>query len=295
MTATTEVELELPKCSVTPEVIGSESAARDCRPQSDGLRMRAGRVLREDDDGDGFVEQQPMSESERRWAKCVAVTSSLDLLASGAILVTAFKYAYRDNGVSLYSLGFQASSHWISSLLLLFRLVGELKTEHVRLLDTRRTQLKREQALSISMAFVMLISSVALLFKAFRKIKFWTQWYEDIQYRLAMDQEVLEITEWLAWTGFALYFAQAIIRGTAAFKTGKQGGGLLSHGCVASVISLLFLFVLGFAASYEREWSWKAEPIAAICLVFVTLFEGVRIIYNYIDDMDGRLRYDPHA
>lgn len=241
------------------------------------------------------MEQVPMAETERWWATCVVVASGLDLLASGAILLTAFKYAYLDLGVSLYSLGFQASSHWISSLLILLRLVGELKSDHALLIDTRRTQLQREQFLSISMAFVMLISSVALLFKAFRKMKFWEQWYQDIIERQKMDQEVLEITEWLAWIGFGIYFAQALVRGIAAYKTGKQGGGLLSHGCVASVVSLLFLFVLGFAASYEREWSWKAEPIAAIALVFVTLFEGVRIIYNYIDDMDGRLRYDPHA
>lgn len=292
MTATA-VELETPKCKVTPEVIGSAGVSG--RPlQEDGLRFRAGRVVGEKDDGEQFVEQQPLTETERRWATYVAVASGLDLLASAAILVTAFKYAYRDSGVSLYSLGFQTSSHWISSLLILLRLIGELKSEHVLLIDHRRTQLGREQLLSISMALVMLISSVALLFKAIRKIKFWEHWYEAV-HRHQYDHEVLEITEWLAWTGFAIYLAQAIIRVIAACKTGKQGGGLLSHGCVASIVSLLFLFVLGSAASYEREWSWKAEPIAAIALAFVTLFEGVRIIYNYIDDMDGRLRYDPHA
>lgn len=289
----TQVEMEMPKCTAMPEVIGSAGVGGG-PPQQHGLRMRAGRVLGDADDNEGFVEQQPFTETERRWATYVVVVSGLDLLASAALLITAFKYAYRDSGVSLYSLGFQTSSHWISSLLIFLRLLGELKSEHALLIDHRRTQLRREQILSISMAFVMLISCVALLFKAFRKIKFWERWYEEI-HRRQYDREVLEITEWLTWTGFAIYLVQAVVRSIAAYKTGKQGGGLLSHGCVASVVSLLFLFVLGFAASYEREWSWKAEPIAAIALVFVTLFEGVRIIFNYIDDMDDRLRYDPHA
>merc|ERR1712151_706747 len=89
-----------------------------------------------------------------------------------------------------------------SSLLILLRLLGELKSEHALLLEHRRTQLRREQFLSISMAFVMLISSAALMFKAFRKIRFWEQWYEEI-HRRQYDQEVLEINEWLAWTPLA--------------------------------------------------------------------------------------------
>jgi len=75
----------------------------------------------------------------------------------------------------------------------------------------------------------------------------------------------------------------------------KLRRSILWHGFVASVVSLVYLFILGFAASYEREWSWKAEPICAIALSFVTLFEGIRIIILHLDDMDTRLKFDPRA
>jgi len=44
-----------------------------------------------------------------------------------------------------------------------------------------------------------------------------------------------------------------------------------------------------------KEWSWKAEPIAAILLSFVTLAEGIRIIYFHFDDVDMRLQTDNKA
>jgi len=79
------------------------------------------------------------------------------------------------------------------------------------------------------------------------------------------------------------------------FAARKLDRRIIWHAFVASVVSLIFLFVLGFAASYEKEWSWKAEPIAAIGLSFVTLIEGVRIIILHLDDMDIRLKFDPRA
>merc|ERR1712007_203704 len=246
-------------------------------------------------DESGFVEQEPLTEAEARGAWHVVLASGFDLVGSFVILTTAFKYAVLDNGVSLYSLGFQAVSHWVSSLLLFLRFASEMKSqqsaEQHLLRARRRKLLYREQCLSISMALTMLISSCALLFKAFRKIKFWERWYVDLQ-RLKMDTEVMEATAWLAWVGFVIYTLQAILRTVAACKLRSE---ILQHGCVASFVSLIFLLVLGIAAKNEKEWSWKAEPVAAICLVVVTIAEGVRITYNYIDDMDARLRSDPRA
>jgi hypothetical protein len=263
---------------------------------SEGLRMRSrGRQPEGCTDFDG-VEQQAFSDSERSWSLATVIASGMDIVASTTIMSVAFKYAYRDNGVSLYCMGFQAISHLLSSLLLLFRLASELllyrshKGEDGSLLrETRRRSLMREQAFSVLMGIVMLISSVSLLFKAFRKLRFWDRWYEDHQ---SMDQEAAEVTDWLAWWGFGIYSAQALFR----FFAGRQlKQALVWHCWVASVVSLVYLLVLGIAALEEKEWSWKAEPIAAIALAFVTLIEGIRIVYYYFDDMDTRLQHDARA
>merc|ERR1712192_61304 len=106
------------------------------------------------------------------------------------------------------------------------------------------------------------------------------------------DVEAEQVSEWLAWTGFAIYSVQAAVRCIGASKVRCT---TLSHASVISVISLLYLLVLGVAAIEEKEWSWKAEPIAAMVLVAVTLMEGIRIVYNYLDDMDTRMHYDNRA
>jgi len=284
--STTEVQLST--SDVNPEVLGSSHGVSES-----GLRHR--NVTHQgdsDDEESSFMEQQPYSENERTWAGTLLVSCGVDVIASGIIFCTAMKYAYRDGGVSLYSMSMQTASHWISSVLLLLRLMGEVGASQQRsLLKHRRAQLHREQLLSIVMGIAMLISACALLFKAFRKIKFWQGWYEDMA-RRQMDEDVIEVTEWLAWVGFAVYVLQAMLRGIAVWK---MNVALVQHALVASVVSLLYLFVLGLGASYQREWSWKAEPIAAIVLVFVTLIEGIRIIFYYLDDMDTRLRHDRRA
>lgn len=147
----------------------------------------------------------------------------------------------------------------------------------------------REQGVSIVMGLVMLISSAGLLFKAFRKIRFWDTWYTDHE---TMDKETQWALEFLAWYGFSHYFLQAVFRGVAGCKLRRS---ILWNGFVASAVSVLFLLVLGLAASYQKEWSWKAEPIAAIVLSFVCLAEGIRIVIMHLDDMETRLRYDPRA
>lgn len=143
--------------------------------------------------------------------------------------------------------------------------------------------------MSECMGIVMLISSAALVFKAFQKLSQWDKWYLDHR---DMDKEAEWATEFLAWYGFAIYLLQAGFRYLAARRLRRS---IMWHGFVASVVSLLFLLVMGIAASYEKEWSWKAEPIAAIVLTFLAVFEGVRIIIMHLDDVDIRLKFNPHA
>lgn len=267
-----------------------------------GLRRRAGEpesVGASEDDA-GALEQLALVPEERKWASYLLLSCVADGVGSAVIIVTSFKYAYRDNGVSLWCLGLQAVSHWLSSGLLGFRLYNELaafrdeersggSSDALLLRERRRKVLHREQAFSVTMGLVMLISCAALLFKAMRKIKFWNRWYLDHR---EMDHEVELATDWLAWVGFSMYTLQAMGRLAAVCKLRLS---FVSHSLVVSVVSLCFLFVLGLAASYEREWSWKAEPIAAMVLSMVMLVEGIRVIINHFDDMDDRLRYDNRA
>mmetsp|Transcript_1232 Transcript_1232/g.3007 ORF Transcript_1232/g.3007 Transcript_1232/m.3007 type:complete len:288 (-) Transcript_1232:225-1088(-) len=285
-----EAQVELQQ--VNPQVFGL------AEPSPSGLRSRSrDRSEDDNDDDEEPMIQEPLTEGQARFSVYVLVFSVGDMLASGAILITAFKYAYRDAGVSLYCLGMQAISHWISSLLLVLRFVGEIQharsvaggADQALLCDRRRQQLYREQGLSIAMGLGILISSCALLIKAFRKIHLWDKWYLDHRHH---DREVQEISQWLAWVGFALYSIQAIFRIVARVKLMRI---LLTHAAVASVVSLIFSLVMGIASKEQREWSWKAEPIAAMVLAVVMLIEGIRVVFNYIDDMADRLRDDPRA
>jgi hypothetical protein len=244
------------------------------------------------------VEQQALTPHERRMALWLILISGLDVVISGSIITIAVHHAYLDNGVSLYCLAIQAFAHLLSSVLLIVRFVVEYRLpqdapgigiDRDLLRNSRRTQLVREQGMSVSMGCIMLISSIALLFKAFRKIRFWNKWYLDHH---AMDQDVEDTTVFLAWYGVIVYLIQALARWFCARKLRRS---VLWHALVASCVSLLFLFVLALAATEEKEWSWKAEPIAAMMLSCVTLAEGVRIIYNHFDDVDERLGKDPRA
>lgn len=290
---------------VEPQVVGARDATNThgCTDTRSSLRMRSPAARRdpvmdepEDDDYSDWVQQEAPSSDERWWGRRLVISSILDIMLSGIIIAIAFQFAYRANGVSLYCLAIQAMSHFISSVLLALRFCGELALpDAASLMHTglirkqRRTFLVREQVLCECMGIVMLISSVALLFKAFRKISHWDKWYLD---HTDMDMEAEWATEFLAWYGFVVYLIQGVVRFCAARKLRRS---LVWHAFVASVVSLLFLFILGIAASYEKEWSWKAEPIAAILLVFVTIFEAVRIIIMHLDDVDCRLKFDPHA
>merc|ERR1740120_35431 len=122
-------------------------------------------------------------------------------------------------------MGIQAVSHLLSSCLLAFRYCGENalpSTDDASaaglLRRKRRRFLVREQVAAITMGLVMLLSSAALLFKAFRKIRFWTRWHQDQAMREAMDAEAAWVIEFLAWYGFSWYVVQAAVRLWAAIK-----------------------------------------------------------------------------
>jgi len=285
-----EVELDSDFGGKEPQVIGTAS--------DQGLRRR--NVAQDDDneeyDEDLGVRPERFTDTEKSWSLATSIGCVMDMIGSTTIMVVAFKYAYRDNGVSLYCMGFQALSHELASILLLARLVQELMFyrgdqahELLTLRAHRLKSLKREQLFSVLMGIGMLISSVALLFKAFRKLRFWDKWESDHH---EMDQEVATMTDWLAWWGFGIYTIQAVFR----FFAGRQlRQALVWHCFVSSMVSLTYLLVLGIAALEEKEWSWKAEPIAAIALAFVTLAEGIRIVFYYFDDMDTRLQHEARA
>lgn len=170
---------------VPPQMMGAPAGG-----MSGGLRMRARQVNSaemDDEDDEGFVSQDVPTPQERRWSSWVAFMSGADMFMSLAILVVSWSFAYKDAGVSLWCMGLQAFSHFLSSAMLTFRFIGEARTglhtdeaSATRLLrKERRRWLLREQIVAITMGLVMLLSSAGLLFKAFRKIKFWKVWYKD--------------------------------------------------------------------------------------------------------------------
>lgn len=282
-----------------PQVVGAPG--QELPDTSAGLRRRSpGREEEENEEEeyDG-VQQEAPTDEEKRWGTWLAITALIDLFMSGAIIITSFSYAYADSGVSLWCMGIQAISHFLSSMLLVLRFCLENRmpstdeaSQAILLRKKRRRILVREQIVSVTMGLCMLISSAGLLFKAFRKMKFWHVWYKDQAARQAMDNNVQFAMEFLAWYGFAMYTVQAIFRFIAARKMRRD---LVWHCFIASVVSLVFLMFLGLGASYQKEWSWKAEPIAAIMLAFVNIVEGIRIVISYLDDMDNRLHYNPRA
>lgn len=282
--------------AVPPQMLGSASSD-DGFEGKGGLRMRGRNVANQEEEEEYTgVDQEFPSHEERGWSKCTAIVSGLDLLVSGVIFITSWSYAYRDAGVSLWCMGIQAFSHLLSSLMLALRFWGEARLPSQEdgsgqgfLRQEKRRWLVREQIVSVTMGLVMLLSSAGLLFKAFRKIKFWKVWYKDHE---NMDSEAQFAMEFLAWYGFAVYLLTAIFRFVVARKLKRQ---IIWHGFVASVVSLVFLFLMGVSAKNQKEWSWKAEPICAIGLAFVTLAEGIRIVIMHLDDMDTRMRYDPRA
>merc|ERR1712080_372451 len=104
-----------------------------------------------------------------------------------------------------------------------------------------------------------------------------------------MDQDAVFATVFLAWYGVVVYSGQAILRGAVGVVLKRA---VIRYSVVASVVSILFLGVMAVAATLENEWSWKAEPIAAILLALGTVAEGVRLIYSNSNNVEQKLEVD---
>merc|ERR1712032_643247 len=168
----------------------------------------------------------------------------------------------------------QAMSHALSSILLGLRFFGEYRLPSETpaamkgLLRTRRRRyLVRERILNMVMGVVMMISSLALLFKAARKIQYWNMWYLD---HVGLDQDCVNASIFLAWYGCGVYFVHSVVRGYAGYVLQRA---VVWNSFIASVVSLLFLFVIGVAA----------------------IFQGTRLIYTHSYDIEERLRNDARA
>jgi len=265
------------------------------------------------------VKQEMLTEDDYTWSGYVAAVSAFDIVSSSVVIILAFVFAYRVHGISFVCLGLQVIAHLISSSLLAVRFVAERRLrqravamkkqekdanegkevdegsaevdeEILSLLKKqRRTFLGREQTLHMTMGYTMLFSSVALALQAYRKLTKWKTWYEDPE---MIDREAQVAMEGLAWYGFAVYFLQAIFRVVAAVRMRRD---ILWQAFSASIVTMLFLFILGFGASSHKEWTWKAEPFAAIVLSMGTLIEGMRLLIFFGEDVDMRISFDPRA
>ena len=61
---------------------------------------------------------------------------------------------------------------------------------------------------------------------------------------------------------------------------------LINHAFFVSLTSCIFTVVLGICFTAKTEFAWKVDPIAAFVLATCMLFEGIRVIYIFLDDVD---------
>lgn len=230
---------------------------------------------------------------ERKWALALLFFATCDLVVSFGVAFVAFAFAHRSGGVSLCYMGIQGISHLSSSLVLMFRFVPELlpskgreqdsTNEDALMLKQRRRDLRREQVFAVSMGMAMLVSCVALLFKAIRKLSHWDRWHSDHSH---FDELIQEVSAILAWLGLGCYSVQALMRGACARRVRIS---IVRRSCSISVVSLFFFLLHGLSVSFQREWSWKAEPIAAIVLAALMLIDGIHMLIENLGDVDARL------
>lgn len=235
--------------------------------------------------------QQRMNEQQQKYGTILWVASSVDVVVSFMMLSVAFFHAYRDNGVSLYCIGFQSLSHALSSLLLALRYGDERQQpdeapagpEDGLLRTRRRTYLVREKLVSFCMGFVMLISAGALLLKAIRKCMYWNVWYLD---HANMDRDLKWTSTFLMNYGVIIYGAQSALRGRASTILPNPCVG---HSFITSCVTMTFFAIMGLASKFETEEAWKVEPIMASVLATFILSEGVRILLAHWGDVDLKL------
>merc|ERR1712216_309912 len=85
-------------------------------------------------------------------------------------------------------------------------------------------------------------------------------WYED---HAEQDESIRLMCEVLAWKSGTVYFIQCVVRYFA--RAELQGHKFTNHIFWVSFVSCVFCLITGVGASYQKEWSWKAEPIALAC------------------------------
>mmetsp|Transcript_14453 Transcript_14453/g.36534 ORF Transcript_14453/g.36534 Transcript_14453/m.36534 type:complete len:302 (-) Transcript_14453:442-1347(-) len=289
-----------PSLLTSPEPHGKGSAVDGviCKEHSYGQLAGKEGEARMGASSGAVAQVQPPATPAWLWGAILVAFSAWDLLVSLVLACVSLAYAYRDDGVSLYCLSMQALSHLCSSFVLVLRFMGDLLppredastvTDDDLLHERRRRDLRREQGFAISMAIAMMISCAALLFKAFRKLKFWDLWFLD---HTEQDMEIEKVTDLLAWCGFGGYVVQLGLRVLVARRLRKS---IIWHASAVSAVSLIFFCVLAVAASYEHEWSWKAEPIAAMVLILVMICESIRIAITFLGDVDTQLKFNPDA
>jgi len=264
----------------------------------------------------GDVWQDLPTEQEHAWGGYIAAVSGFDVFGSTIVATLAFYFAYRTHNVSLICLGIQVVSHLLSSLLLMLRFLGErriwLRSEAAKpkstdslvydgyesdtmeetqgvLKSQRRIFLGRESCLTQIMGFLQLCASVSLAWEGFKKIERWEKWYEDHQ---LMSQDGQFVQECLAWYGSASYLFQCVFRFIAAQKLQRD---ICWAAFSMSLVAQIWLFALGISASFQKEWSWRAEPFCAIVLAMATLIEGLRLIMYMTEDVDVKMGYDTRA
>ena len=103
-----------------------------------------------------------------------------------------------------------------------------------------------------------------------------------------MDDTVNVMCEVLAWKCGIFYFGHSILRGLARF-VGLLEHKLVNHTFFCSVVCCLACTILAIGMTFEKEWSWKVDPICAIILGVLCIIEGMRISYVWLDDVDHLL------
>merc|ERR1719205_376592 len=101
-----------------------------------------------------------------------------------------------------------------------------------------------------------------------------------------MDKDVRFATKFLAFYGVFLYMGLAAIR---YFIWTRMERDLIWQCFFCSLISVLFLILLGMAGGYEEEFTWKAEPLAAIVMSIVVALHAVYVMALHRESADRRV------
>lgn len=229
------------------------------------------------------------------------VSSGTDLGVGCLMVIVAVKFAVKDGSVSLACLGMQALSHIVSSLLIVLRMFNELlpdrdPEERCRSVipdedlrwEQERVDVSRERKMGVVLGVAMMASAAALLASAIRKFAEWghvNAWDIQEQERF-IHRRLHKMSAIIAFFGLGWYGLQTGMRLFGLWRL-RRSQDVVRRCCAVSGVCFLFLLALGLAAVYEREWSWRAEPLVACLLAMATLAEGARILSVYSREGNG--------